>query len=246
MKKLLLFFCVLTIITAKGFAQNCTPDPNASGLYYPTQPDSTTNVWQDYEQTVTFNVPTDTTIQIITIHIDSLHLNTVIGLPNGLTYGCNSTLGNCNYPGGTEGCFIISGNVNDTVGVYPIIFDVTVYGLIDTVSAPLNQQVEVYNLYVGEPLSVQALDLTKFDVLQNTPNPFNGSTTIKFNSPVAETVNFSVYDMIGRQVHTTKIDAVTGVNTINYTSEKLAPGAYFYTLANGKNSITKRMVLTGK
>ncbi len=251
MKKTLLSLISITAFAASSFAQVCMPDPNATGLLYPMTPDSTTNVWQDYTQTVTISVPTDTTVSVITVYVDSIQLDSVRGLPNGLTYGCNSSLGNCTYLGGTEGCFIISGNVNDSAGTYPITFDVVIYGVLDSTGTGgdplvLPYSIEVYNLFVGEPLGVQTLSTSKFDVIQNVPNPFNGSTIIKFNNPVAETVNFYVYDMIGRQVHNSKINAVTGVNTINYTSEKLAPGAYFYTIANGKNSITKRMIVTGK
>lgn len=253
MKKTLLSVFSIAAFTASSFAQ-CIIDPNATGLLYPMTPDTTTNRWQDYTQTLTISVPTDTTIQgLFTVYIDSVALMSVDGLPNGLTYGCNSSLGNasCTYPGGTDGCFIISGNVNDSAGVYPITLNIMGYGVLDSTGTDTNHlalelPVDGYTLYVGEALSVQMLDNSKFDVIQNVPNPFNGSTTIKFNNPVAETVNFSVYDMIGKQVHSAKINAVTGVNTINYTSEKLAPGAYFYTLTNGKNSITKRMVVTGK
>lgn len=251
MKKILLSLLSITFFTAAGFAQVCSPDPNATGLVYPMQPDSVIDQVGDYyEQTITISVPTDTTVSVITVFIDSIYLESVTGLPTGLTYGCNSSLGNCTYLGGTEGCFIISGTVNDTVGVYPIVFNVVLSGVLDSTGTggdplTLPYALEVYSLYVGN-VGVEMLNTSKFDVIQNVPNPFNGSTTIKFNSPVAETINFSVYDMIGRQVHSNKINAVTGINTINYTSEKLAPGAYFYTLTNGKNSVTKRMVVTGK
>ncbi len=250
MKKLLLSFCALTFFAATGFAQNCTPDPGATGLIYPMQPDSTVDPGQTYDETITITVPTDTTVQIITVYIDSIQLDSVTGLPNGLDYSCESSLGSCTYPGGSVGCFRINGTVNDTVGIYPITFHVEIFGVLDstgTGGTPINlpYPLEAFRMYVGN-VGVQSLDASKFDVIQNVPNPFNGTTTIKFNNPVAETVNFSVYDMIGRQVHSNKINAVQGTNTITYTSEKLAPGAYFYSLSNGKNSITKRMVVTGK
>ncbi len=251
MKKNLLVLLFLTTISATSFAQICSPDPNATGLFYPAMPDSTTNRWQYYEQVMTISVPTDTTVSPLTIYIDSVLLDSVRGLPNGLSYGCNSSLGNCTYVGGSEGCFIISGTINDSSGVYPITIDVVLAGVLDSTGTDTTQLVvpyslEVYNLYVDTALGVQVLDMQKFAVLQNIPNPFNGSTTIKFNSPVNEKIDFFVYDMIGRQVHSSKINAVSGVNTINYTSEKLAPGAYFYTLANSKARITKRMIVSGK
>ncbi len=251
MKKTLLTLLFLSAITVSSFAQICSIDPNATGLIYPMLPDSTTNVWQDYTQTITISVPTDTSVPPLTVYIDSIFLDSVRGLPNGLTYGCNSSVGTCNYIGGTQGCFIISGNVNDTMGIYQVTIDVVLAGVLDSTGTDTNQLVipyslDVYKLYVGAPLGVQSLDNSIFDVLQNIPNPFNGNTAIKFNSPVNEKVDFYVYDMIGRQVYNSKISAVTGVNTINYTSEKLEPGAYFYTLANSKARITKRMIVSAK
>ena len=250
MKKTLLSLFSIAAFTLGAFAQICTPDPNAFGLVYPMQPDSTVNPGDSYNQTITISVPTDTTVSIVTVYVDSIQLDSVRGLPIGLSYGCNSSLGTCTYPGGTEGCFIISGTVNDTVGLYPITFDVIVYGVLDSTGTDTTQltlpySLEVYRMYVGN-VGIQTLNASKFDVIQNVPNPFNGSTTIKFNSPFAEPVNFYVYDMIGRQVQSSKINAVKGSNTINFSAEKLVPGAYFYMLENGKTRITKRMIVLGK
>ncbi len=153
MKKLLLSLFTITAITTTGFAQVCNVDPNATGLIYPMQPDSVIDQVGDYyEQTITLSVPTDTTVSVITVYIDSIILLSVDGLPTGLTYGCNSSLGNCTYVGGSEGCFIISGTVNDTVGIYPITFNVELTGVLDSTGTDTTQltvpyALEVYSLY---------------------------------------------------------------------------------------------------
>lgn len=252
MKKTLLSFLFTAAVSAMSFAQVCTPDPNATGLIYPMQPDSTVNPGESYSQTITISVPTDTTVSIITVYVDSIRLDSVGGLPMGLGVQCNSSLGNCLYLGGTTGCFIISGTVDNSVavGTYPITFYVTITGVLDstgtdTTTLSIPYPVEVFTMYVGN-VGVEQLNMSEFSVLQNIPNPFTETTVIKFNNPLAETINLSVYDMIGRQVHEQKIDAKSGVNTINYNASQLAPGAYFYTLANSKSRITKRMIVSGK
>jgi hypothetical protein len=95
-----------------------------------------------------------------------------------------------------------------------------------------------FNCTVG----IEAFSFDKFDLKQNTPNPFNGSTTIQFNCTTNEKVNFDVFDMLGREMYSDKINAESGVNIITYTS-KLESGTYFYSISNGKNRITKRMIV---
>jgi len=77
----------------------------------------------------------------------------------------------------------------------------------------------------------------------NFPNPFNKATNIQFNSDASKMVNLSVANMVGKVVYTSKIQATKGENTVNFTAEQLSPGVYFYTISDGKNSVTRRMVV---
>jgi hypothetical protein len=77
----------------------------------------------------------------------------------------------------------------------------------------------------------------------NFPNPFNKTTNIQFNSDASKMVNLSVANMVGKVVYTSKIQATKGENTVNFTAEQLSPGVYFYTISDGKNSVTRRMVV---
>ena len=77
----------------------------------------------------------------------------------------------------------------------------------------------------------------------NFPNPFNKTTNIQFNSDASKMVNLSVANMVGKVVYTSKIQANKGENTVNFTAEQLSPGVYFYTISDGKNSVTRRMVV---
>lgn len=100
--------------------------------------------------------------------------------------------------------------------------------------------------YAMGTVSVQELNFSKFDVIQNIPNPFSGNTTIKFSTPTAGTVDFVVFDMIGKRVHSEKIQAQAKTNLINFNAEKLTAGTYFYSLTNGTKTITKKMIVAGK
>lgn len=91
-------------------------------------------------------------------------------------------------------------------------------------------------------VGLEELSLDKFDLKQNTPNPFTGSTSIQFNCTANEKVIFNVFDMLGGEVYSNTINATSGINTFTYTS-KLSPGTYFYSISNGIDRVTKRMVV---
>lgn len=92
------------------------------------------------------------------------------------------------------------------------------------------------------PLGVAEL-IAPVSAKGNFPNPFVKSTTIHFNSDAAKTVNLSVANMIGKEVYASKLQASKGENTLNFTAEQLNPGVYFYTISDGKNTVTRRMVI---
>ena len=94
------------------------------------------------------------------------------------------------------------------------------------------------------PVGIEALDLTKFDVGQNQPNPFNGKTTINFSSVAPTDVEFKVYNMVGAVVYKNTFKAERGANTINIDANSFAPGVYMYSVRNGEKTITKRMIVS--
>jgi hypothetical protein len=77
----------------------------------------------------------------------------------------------------------------------------------------------------------------------NFPNPFNKSTTIQFNSDASKKVTLTVSNMIGKVVYTNTLQANKGENTFNFNADQLTPGIYFYTIGDGKNAVTRRMVI---
>jgi YVTN family beta-propeller protein len=84
---------------------------------------------------------------------------------------------------------------------------------------------------------------------QNVPNPFNPTTTIKYAIASDENVNLTVYDVAGRQIRTLvnerqRADVHRVVwDGVNDAGERVASGVYFYRLAAGKFTQTKKMLL---
>jgi hypothetical protein len=83
---------------------------------------------------------------------------------------------------------------------------------------------------------------------QNHPNPFNPSTTISFTLPSRARATLSVYDVQGRLVKIVADETVQGYREYKWDGRdsndvQMSSGVYFYRLAAGNKSLTRKMVL---
>lgn len=263
MKKLLLSNVVALFTVGAAMAQGYTPDAStgiASG-----------SVGTAYSQDITFTIPAQITVDAadfgaptsvpVTADVTSTVL-AVEGLPSGLSFDCDN--GNCDYAANATGTITISGTPTEggtfTVQItsltsgsatVPVLGSITFpdpNGPLGPIpAAPGALDSDEYDMDIaGGSNAVEELNASTFDVIQNIPNPFTGSTTIKFSSPNPSSVDFVVYDMLGNKVSERKIDAESGINVINFNAEGMSNGAYFYTITNGEKTFTKRMIIAGR
>ena len=80
-------------------------------------------------------------------------------------------------------------------------------------------------------------------MLQNIPNPTNGVTTIKFNSPISDVITLLITDMFGKVVFSEDISSLVGVNELNLNLN-LNPGIYNYSIQNNEAILSKRMIIS--
>ena len=80
--------------------------------------------------------------------------------------------------------------------------------------------------------------------LNISPNPFNGRATATFTSDINGSMNERITNIIGSEVHNKNINVTIGENTSTIERSNLPTGVYFYSLTNGKNVITKRVVIS--
>lgn len=85
----------------------------------------------------------------------------------------------------------------------------------------------------------------KFSLKQNFPNPFNPTTSIRFDVTKSSKMTLSVYDASGKLVQTLINNEVvpTGTNEVVFDAGKLSSGVYFYTLSSDNFKETKKMML---
>ena len=84
----------------------------------------------------------------------------------------------------------------------------------------------------------------KFSLSQNYPNPFNPSTEIKVALDRPGSMSLDIYNVLGQLV---KVVAEgyrpAGEYTFDVSMNSFASGAYFYTLREGTEEITRKMLL---
>jgi len=83
-----------------------------------------------------------------------------------------------------------------------------------------------------------------YELLQNTPNPFNGETQIGFKLPKATKATLSISDAKGALLYKVEGNYAKGNNQVTLKKEQLgASGVLYYTLETTEFVATKKMVI---
>lgn len=247
------FFLTLTLAFAFVGAQaQCTPDPQftIAGIY----PDSATGlpnamVGQAYNEVITIISPVDTSTvilgQTISVTIQTIELTSVTGLPPSFSYDCATT--NCIFAGGSTSCAVLTsaGPTSAEIGSHQVIMNTTT-----TVDAGLfgiqtqNDVVDYYYINVSNATSVinQFNDFT-FELKDVFPNPVNSNAKIQFISGNSADIVFTVFNYLGEKIEERNIAATRGVNDIEISAKDYANGMYLYSINNGIQVVSKRMII---
>jgi flagellar hook assembly protein FlgD len=83
-----------------------------------------------------------------------------------------------------------------------------------------------------------------FAVAQNSPNPFNPTTSINFTLAKAGKVTVDIYNAAGQKVDTVVNTTMSaGNHSASWNASKFSAGVYFYTVKSGEFSKTMKMTL---
>jgi hypothetical protein len=92
-------------------------------------------------------------------------------------------------------------------------------------------------------------EVPRLVLAQNTPNPFNPSTTISFQLTTSERICLAIYDLRGRQVRLLAESVCQpGWHTLHWDGKNdrggdLPSGTYLYRLAGGDDAVSRKMLL---
>ncbi len=268
MRKILLTFLLLLGLGSSAiYAQNCTPNPfiallGIPGVYPnpaqdPDLPDGT--VGQAYSTTITVLVLGDTTIDLgtilpipaptVNVDVDAQSVTNVSNLPAGLSYACDPPT--CVWQADSIGCLVIQGTPTAAGNFEPNLE--SSYGLVipNTIPAPFGGSVQqlpipglTYNLVVQDnSVGMEDAANSAFGSVSNVPNPFTGSTEIRYELLRPTTVDFAVTDLTGKVLRQSTHRSGIGANTITFDGTGFAPGVYFYRLFDGSRAVTRKMVI---
>jgi len=99
------------------------------------------------------------------------------------------------------------------------------------------------------PIQMLTMPTASMRLEQNSPNPFNPQTQIRFSLSSKENVTLAIYDVSGRLVRMLASGTQdTGTHSITWDGRNdagatVGSGVYFYRLDAGKFSATKKMVM---
>lgn len=134
--------------------------------------------------------------------------------------------------------------------VYPIMLRVengNINVSADGINASLSngQELRISNANISSLLvSANAEIPAAYDLVQNFPNPFNPTTTIKFALPEAANVKVTIFNSLGQKVQElVKGNFDAGTHNVTWNATGFTSGIYFYELRTEKFVSVKKMML---
>jgi hypothetical protein len=127
-------------------------------------------------------------------------------------------------------------------------FTVSATDGIDTVKVTGDDRVVFVNRY--EYLAAEGEGIpTEFALHENYPNPFNPTTTLRFDLPYISDVTLTIYNMLGQRVRTYNMnDTPAGYHSVTWNAtndygDPVGAGVYLYQLRANQYVKTRKMIL---
>ena len=272
MKKFILFsfFACLFAVTSNAQATTCVPNEmyrdSSFGVFPPPisvmNPDGGIPVSacqnMPWDFALTIRIPEEVVLQGTSVALFSIEIaetGAVAGLPTGFSYSCNPP--DCIFePSDTIACVNVFGITADPVGEYDLQIATNIKssflptGFPVTLPSPLiagaegNYIIEVVG--VNNPdcfvSNIDELLAEKFQV-RNLPNPFGAFTNIEIRAEQNDELEFKVYDVFGKLIHSRSIEVFTGQNTFEYDGSNLENGVYIYTIGKDGALVSDKMIV---
>lgn len=97
-------------------------------------------------------------------------------------------------------------------------------------------------------IKIDISSIKEYQLMQNSPNPFNPTTAIKFQIPVSSVVSIKIFDQLGREVRTLLNEEKSSGSYVVYWDGKdgsgniVSSGTYIYMLTSGNFTQVRKML----
>jgi hypothetical protein len=111
------------------------------------------------------------------------------------------------------------------------------------------EDADIFVVKLGPETGVNGGDRSlprELTLLDNYPNPFNGSTIIEFGLPIEMDVTLQIFDILGRVVRSYEICEGTAEviwDGVDSDGEPVASGVYFYRIEDRPSTVRKMVLL---
>lgn len=227
-----------------GFSQ-CEPMTDFGDEPFGVAPDTVINFVGGelntiYGQQIDVKIPESVQELGFDIMVDSATITGIVNLPPGLEIICNPTASSpCTYLGGTIGCGVIQG-IPTQGGTYELTVNILFY---TQFFGALPFEFEGYSIEIEGTVGIADSEKGGLNILPARPNPANIKSEIRTESDEQGEASLSVYDMVGKEVSTTRVFITPGINSIKYDTSSLPEGVYIYRIDAFGQSATSRLVV---
>lgn len=242
----IMLLLVLGLTCYSNLNAQCTPDLSikTSGVYPLTLPAA--KVGQAYSEVLQFYVTKDTSISIpifgnVDATIDSFSILKVIGIPNGMSFQCNTS--NCTIAGGTNGCAKVSGTPTQK-GTYPLQIVLKIRATAIGFTQTIYDTMYNYTVKVESGVGIINANDVKDADYKIFPNPItNNQLNFEVWNNNATNCTVQLFSMQGKEVFNQQFDLSFGLNKNSINTEQLAKGIYLIKINHEYSQFQRKIII---
>lgn len=257
MKKIILFLSALVVFQTTIAYSQCEPDAQYTdldaGIYPIDSADTSTSSLptgqenQAYETVLTAVLPDMVMLELnpgefFPANLDSITISDITGLPPGMNYECSPS--DCLFLDQSMGCILLSGTPTEA-GTYFLTIHSRLYAfpISPEITFPGELVSGEYKIIIDEDVAIDEPIKDVIGLGQNVPNPFYDMTEITVDTKQSGEFDFKVYNILGKLLHDEQVVFSTGKNVVQFDGKQLQSGMYFYSIGQGNEVVTRRMVV---
>ena len=151
------------------------------------------------------------------------------------------------FAGGSTSCAVLTsaGPTSAEIGSHQVIMNTTT--TVDAGLFGIQTQDDVVDYYyinvTNATATINQFNDFSFELKDIFPNPVNNNAKIQFISGNSANVVFTVFNYLGEKIEEKNIAATRGVNDIEISANDYANGMYLYSINNGIQVVSKRMII---